>query len=87
MLFSYLATSHCCQRLNVFAIVGLMDPGCMGLSSYRNVFMVVSLLSFLSTLALTYYGSGRPKQEIGIIQTAGCSALGIFVGVFLFVLP
>ncbi|MEO6594337.1 MAG: hypothetical protein ABIP94_06255 [Planctomycetota bacterium] len=27
LLASYLATSHCCERLNVFAAVGLMKPG------------------------------------------------------------
>ncbi len=27
MLFSYLATHNCCERLNVLAMVGLMKPG------------------------------------------------------------
>jgi hypothetical protein len=27
LLTSYLATSHCCERLNIFAAVGLMKPG------------------------------------------------------------
>ncbi len=27
ILFSYLATANCCERLNVFAMVGLMKPG------------------------------------------------------------
>jgi hypothetical protein len=27
LLFSYLATANCCERLNVFAMVGLMKPG------------------------------------------------------------
>ncbi len=59
----------------------------MGLSPYRNVFMVISLLSFAGTLGVTFYGSDKSSREIGLVRTIGSSLLGIFVGVFLFVLP
>ena len=27
LLTAYLATSHCCERLNIFAVVGITAPG------------------------------------------------------------
>jgi hypothetical protein len=49
--------------------------------------MVISLLSFAGTMGITFYGSDQPTHEIGVVRTAGCLLLGIFVGMFIFVLP
>jgi len=88
LLTSYLATAHCCSRLNVFAMLGLTQPGCMGISQYRHQFMSVSLFCFAATLVMTFYGNPEAtKQQIGFWRTAGLSLLGIFVGMHLFVIP
>ena len=59
----------------------------MGLSPYRDVFMVLSLASFGATIFISYYGSPVPKQDVGVLRTSALTVLGIAVGMFLFVLP
>jgi hypothetical protein len=49
--------------------------------------MVLSLASFASTIFLSYYGSSAPKHEIGVLRTSVLTALGVAIGMFLFVIP
>ena len=46
----------------------------MGLSPYRDVFMVLSLASFGATIFISYYGSPVPKQDVGVLRTSGLLA-------------
>lgn len=59
----------------------------MGLSQYREVFMVTSLLSFAVTTSVMVYGTAKPKRQFDILKTVGLSLLAIISGLFLFVLP
>ena len=59
----------------------------MGLSPYRDVFMVLSLASFASTIFISYYGLSTAKHELGFLRTSAFTALGIAVGMLLFVIP
>ena len=59
----------------------------MGLSQYREVFMVTSLVSFAITISVTVYGTAEPKRQFDILQTTGLSLLAIISGLLLFVLP
>jgi hypothetical protein len=59
----------------------------MGLSPYRDVFMVLSLASFGATIFISYYGSPVPKPDMGVLRTSALTVLGIAVGMLLFVLP
>lgn len=83
---SYVATAHCCDRVNIFALVGLTEPGCMGLSQYRGSFMASSLLSVAFTVGVTLYGPGA-RPNFGLVRTTLLTSLSIITCLLLFVIP
>lgn len=85
LVSAYFATSHCCERVNLLAAVGLAEPGCLGVAPYRSIFTVTSLV-FLG-LAIGAAMWGREGRGPGWLGTAGLSLVASLTGLLLFVIP
>ena len=80
-----LATSQCCERVNVLAVLGLAEPGCLGLYRYHGLFTVLSLVFLTGTVGFSLYGPGAGRHP-GVLRTSGLTLLATFSGLLLFVL-
>jgi hypothetical protein len=86
LLFSYLSSSDCCERVNVLVRVGLAEPGCLGLSQYRGWFIAGTVLLLGAMVGVGLYGPGARGDRLAL-PAVGMGVVAAVCGLLLFVLP